>query len=311
MKKTYLLCMMLCVGAYCFAQNENMANSYPLIKVAEFENKDASTYLFMRTVNNVQAQDDFTGNYIMYDENGNLIVFQDDSGRMIFYDKDYKVRNVIQTSLKKSPFILTYQNGKILFNDLTARLYLLSRDGEINFSVNFFDMELPETGLTSAYYDEDSGILFFIDDKYKMHSILNPGMDETANRKNYRTPEETDRLFEADSGVDLHGLTRDEKGRIFKNGKYISYGPVFYTVINNLSYILDDTKIWVSDCNDKDYAVIKIEKKNDETYESTTVHPSGDIYILRYNAKINRHILYKIENTWDKDAKSAWEKKQK
>jgi hypothetical protein len=309
MKKTYLLCMILWVGAYCFAQNENEGNSYPLIKIAEFENKNEPGCYYIRKPEEVGPQDDFTGNYIMYDEKGNLIVFQDDSGRMIFYDKDYKVRNEIQTSLKESPFIVTYQNEKILFNDLTARLYLLSKDGKMIFSVNFFDMELPRIGLTSAYYDEDSDVLFFIDDSYKMHSILHPGMDEAENRKNYRDPEATVKLFEADSGVDLHGLTRDEKGRIFKNGKYI--GPNFTPVVGKYRYEWSTRSLGISDGYKLLLATrIQFPVTVDEIYESTAVHPSGDIYILRYNTKINKHILYKIENTWDKDAKSAWENKQ-
>jgi hypothetical protein len=312
MKKSYLLCMILCVGAYCFAQNENTENSYPLIKIAEFENKNEPGCFYIRKQEEVGPQDDATGSGIKFSTDGTAYMIQTDTSSIYQMDmKTYKL-----TYLHDLNFLLQGAEGinkitdKYLFCTGTwGRFQLLDWNFNNKFKISIIDWG-ERIYTQSAYYDEDSDVLFFMDNKYKMHSILHPGMDEAENRKNYRDPEATVKLFEADSGVDLHGLTRDEKGRIFKNGKYISYGPAFYTVINNLSYILDDTKIWISDYNDKDRAVIKIEKKNDEIYESTAVHPSGDIYMLRYNTKINKHILYKIENTWDKDAKSAWENKQ-
>jgi hypothetical protein len=311
MKKTYLLCMILCVGAYCFAQNENEGNSYPLIKVAEFENKNERGCFYIRKPEEVGPQDDATGSGIKFSTDGTAYMIQTDTSSI--YQMDMKTYQL--TYLHDLNFLLQGAEGidkitdKYLFCTGTwGRFQLLDWKFNNKFKISIIDWG-ERIYTQSAYYDEDSDILFFMDNKYKMHSILHPGMDEAENRKNYRDPEGTVKLFEADSGVDLYGLTRDEKGRIFKNGKYI--GPNFTPVVGKYRYEWSSRSLGISDGYKLLLASrIQFPVTVDEIYESTAVHPSGDIYILRYNKKINKHILYKLENTWDKDAKSAWEKKQ-
>ena len=43
-----------------------------------------------------------------------------------------------------------------------------------------------------------------------------------------------------------------------------------------------------------------------EEFESVSIHPSGDIYILSMNWSTNKHNLYRIKNTWDPAWRSKW-----
>ena len=45
-----------------------------------------------------------------------------------------------------------------------------------------------------------------------------------------------------------------------------------------------------------------------EVIESSALHPSGDIYVLRMNWNTNTHNLYCIENTWDPQWRAQWYK---
>lgn len=131
-------------------------------------------------------------------------------------------------------------------------------------------------------------------------------MDQETNEANFRDLEQTIKLFEPGSGIDLQGLTMDEKGQLFLNGlKY--YWPG--TVVGKYKYqILDNDNVYISDGEKK----IRIYTKTDnssEFDESTAIHPSGDIYFLKYNKNTDKHILYRIENTWDPAFRAEWYRK--
>lgn len=53
-------------------------------------------------------------------------------------------------------------------------------------------------------------------------SVINPSLDKEQNKKNFRNPEQTKKLIEANGGNEVElpqGLTMDAKGRLFLNGE--------------------------------------------------------------------------------------------
>ncbi|AEE16698.1 hypothetical protein [Treponema brennaborense] len=296
MKKILVTALILLVATILFAQE------YPLIKVAEFENRAESSFLYTQEI---KPEDMEIGNIIAFDKDGRILIQQMQQREIQIYNEigQIKASSILKYNAPLLP-IKQILNDKIMCSLSIGNTTMIDYDGKILFDVNFYGI-VNSSLFPSSYYDEASNILLFTDNQYKLHSIVNPGMDEAQNKANYRNPEETIALFE--SGTDLQGLTRDEKGRIYKNGKFISGGTNFNPVVNNNYYLLDPRKIWVSDDNNKDLAAITIIQQRNEIHESTAVHPSGDIYLLRYNKETDKHILYKIENTWDLEAKKAWQ----
>ena len=162
------------------------------------------------------------------------------------------------------------------------------------------------TGTTLNFFYH-ANILFFIDNKYQLHSIINPSVEDSENKKNYRNPEQTRALFKPDSGFNLEGLTIDDNGLMYVNG--ILVGPKFMPVIRKWQYFINSMNITIGN---QELVLIKIPTTlfdPEEIHECTAIHPSGDIYFLRYNPSKNVHILYKIENTWDVEARTDWIKK--
>lgn len=277
------------------------AQDYPLIKVAEFDNKNEEGYLYYRLI--VAPHDDQTGNDLVFDEQGYPILFQHDTGKLYILNKDtYKTEVVYNTPLRNSSYekLIKAENNQLIYFSPLSNIQITDYSGTRKVYV-------PYLGFTinSMYYQEASKILLFIDAQYKLHSIVNPGIDEAQNKANYRTPEETIALFE--SGTDLQGLTRDEKGRIYNNGKFVSNGKIFVPVLNEVRYIYGSQLISIGLPNSTSYINIDVKSSSNEIHESTAVHQSGDIYLLRYNKDTDKHILYKIENTWDLDAKKVFE----
>jgi hypothetical protein len=130
-------------------------------------------------------------------------------------------------------------------------------------------------------------------------------LDLAQNKANYRNPEQTKKLFLPGSGVDLQGLTMDEKGRLFVNGKQVyltvqNVGDYRYQYLQNNFYI---------NATGKSETVVSVQTNPDEILESTAIHPSGDIYFLKYNKATDTHILYRIENTWDPAFRAEWYRK--
>ncbi len=300
MKKILVTVITLLIATSFFAQE------YPLIKVAEFENKREEGYFFIRMPENVAPNDDATGSGLKFDEKGNCYMIQTDMSIMYQFDISknslVKLANLNFLELGAEG-ITTIRESKFFCSGMMGRFKLLDEKFNYIFKINMLDWNV-RLDTRSAYYDEEINILLFTDSQYKLHSIVNPGMDEAQNKANYRNPEETIALFE--SGTDLQGLTRDEKGRIYKNGVYI--GPNFTPVVGKYRYEWSSFSLGISD--GKELLLkerIKLPRQRNEIYESTAVHPSGDIYLLRYNKETDKHILYKIENTWDLEAKKAWQ----
>lgn len=185
----------------------------------------------------------------------------------------------------------------------------ISFEGNVKFYGDLSDVFnfTPRMDISSSFYH--AGVLFFLDQDNKIHSIINPGMDETQNRANYRNPEQTKKLFEKDSGVDLKGLTLDSRGLYFLNGVFL--GPPFLPIIGKWCYTLNTTgaevnSFGIGDLSESIYFRNLDNSNTNENAEGYAVHPSGDIFILKYDNIKKSHVLSRIENTWDVEIRNTW-----
>lgn len=288
--------MFLIMCGSIFAQKYDLQISM----VNEYENKKTHGDLYY---NDQAGPDSTSGNFLSFNQNGLMILNQYDQNLIyIFSEINFSKPIIISYSGEnRGAGIKAMDDGFLLFGG--GYVDLIKNDGSKYFSVvlyKLFSGMLPAK--TNILYYAD--ILFFIDEDYTLHSVLEPSMDQKQNMANYRDPEETKKLFAADSGVDLHGLTMDEKGMLFMNGKSFYLQNQYY---GSYSYnILDQQNVYISDGKQK--TRISTVTSENEIGESTAIHPSGDIYFLKYNKIKNTHILYRIENTWDSAFRTEWYK---
>lgn len=246
------------------------------------------------------------------------------SGRIYLLDYDRQIIHVVNDSdfsivksfkVKPFPYDTLFCGDKdgFYYVSMSGFFQYIRNDGTVVFWGDLRDVMsfTPEIDIISSLYYAD--ILFFMDNRNQIHSILSPSMDSAQNKKNYRNPEKTKALFQQDSGIDLKGLRIDERDRFILNGNFL--GPKFMPNINQSRYTLnnDGNHIFNITIRDQQNNVIVINISNlseEETPEGYAVHPSGDIYILRYNRTKKAHILFRIENTWDSVARQAFSVKK-
>lgn len=183
--------------------------------------------------------------------------------------------------------------------DGTGNIWMMDWKGQTLFFIRLLQV-LPRQKYEGAYYH--SGVLFFLDSKYKLHAITHPSIDASVNKLNYHNPEQTKQLFESDLRSDLIGLSMDNNGFLLLNNK-----PVCMTVteIGGFRYQILRQDIYINSTG-KSEITISLKINDDDIFESAAIHPSGDIYFLNYNAAKNKHILYMIENNWDLVTKMTW-----
>lgn len=276
-------------------------NQYKVKPVAEFSNEKIPGKLFYT---NDIGPDGSSGNGIVFHENGKAYIFQNDQRLLYSYDLISKeVRNKFPLNIAAYEAIDRAQNDFLLFSGGFGAVDAYTYSGEKVFSIRISSF-IKNIRTESFLYYADT--LFFIDDRFQLHSILDPSMDQEKNKLNYRTPEQTKKMFEPSSGVDLKGLTIDEKGLMYLNGIFI--GPKFMPVVGKWRYSLNEGSIIIGNGSARLASIPMPQLEPSEILECTAIHPSGDIYFLRYNKNRDKHILYKIENTWDSESKFAWEK---
>lgn len=284
---------MILLTNYCVSQSDNYLSQ----KVKEFQNKKQQGFLFY----NKNAQGEAaTGNQLVFDEAGMMIVHQFDMNLVYFFKNDLRNTEVILSLNPPVQAGLTSAANGFLFFSTGDDITYMQYNGEVLFRLNPYVLE---KGLifTSFYYH--ANFLFFVDDRYKLYSIQSPSMDMEKNMANFRNPEQTKKLFVSGSDVDLKGLTMDEKGLMYVNGIFI--GPGFMPVVGNYQYYMNQNDITIGDAQ-KQLTIIPMQTNDDEILESIAIHPSGDIYFLKYNKTMDKHILYQIKNTWDPAIRIEW-----
>lgn len=276
----------------------------PLL-VNEFRNINESGNLFYR---DRIGEDDRTGNDLVFDPSGKAFIYQWERDQIYELNSKYQVAKVILLLNKKSRdvrrLIKADGTGFLFFNFYGIESYF-NYQGEILFQTDIYDlMQEPVTSV-----DYLSNILFLVDRKGRLYSVYNPTMDQGENYANYRNPEQTKLLFKSNSGIDLQGLTIDEKGLMYLNNIFI--GPNFMPVVGQWQYYLNQNSIVIGNVQTNLLTIPMPKLESSEILECTAIHPSGDIYFLRFNKALNKHILYKIENNWDLEVKLAWERPKK
>jgi hypothetical protein len=261
-----------------------------------------------------QAYEDF-GLNLACDMSGRLYFF--DYDKHLIHILDDKYFTIIKTyKVNPFPFLGRYhgdKNGIYYISNFGVFEYINYEGivlfyGDLGDIINFTD----DMRIESFYYH--ANVLFFMDNQKQIHSIINPGMNTEQNKINYRNPEQTKALFYQDSDFDLQGLRLDSTyGYFYLND--VCMGPDFYQVIGKWMYVPsslgndllslvvgNEVKVLI------DNKIMRIDRKI-FTPEGFTVHPSGDIYILRYDRNKKAHILLRFENTWDLEARKVWFKK--
>lgn len=271
--------------------------------INEFRNVNESGGFFFREH---VGEDDRTGNDLVFDPTGRMFVYQWEQDQVYEVDSRYQLSRVVILPVNESRDVRRLVKadgvGFLFFNFYGIETYY-DNQGVPIFHTEIYD--LMQEPVVSIEYVSD--ILFLLDRKGRLHSVVNPSMDEGGNQLNYKTPEETIKMFEKGSKVDLKGLTRDDRGILYLKGR-----PVYLSVknIGQYKYQFLRTDIYITS-EGKTKIALSLKTTTDEVLESATLHPSGDVYFLNYNKVSNMHILYKIENTWDPEAKKEWEQKYK
>lgn len=296
MKKKLIYGLLLLLISCLYAQ-ENIK------KISSFEHKNEAGFLFRRDISKLVGESDETGNGLLIDDRGNLYIVQCDMHKL------YQV-NIADNNLRFIKDLDFLEYGSEGLTKITddyyfctgglGRFKLLDKDFNMKFNIRMLNWDMWIDS-AEVYYDEKTNIIFFQDRDRNMHSIIHPGMNDEENRKNYKNPEETLKLFT--SGYDMKNLG------LYKD-KYLTVdGQVYYwagKTIGKFDYqIISNNRVYLY----SDSPTIKIYcTSENEEIESIAIHPCGDIYILRMDWQTNTHNLYCIENTWDPDYREEWYK---
>lgn len=292
-----------------FLMNLMKAQEYSLEKLAQFENKKGENSIVIRKASEVDVSDDVTGNILSIAEDGTIIIHCRDLDKLVKLTDDYKLKDfvnlkgVINSDAKHLEKIY---GEKFIFSGSWADYILIDKDGKEIFGFNpLWDYNIRMDSINS-YYLEKANVLFFWDNNKNIYSVINPGMDKEENRKNFHNTEETKKIFKSDVEINGVKIRVSSSNNVFLDGKRTYWDQ---TRINDYMYQKVDNGqffIYNRDNFDEDYDIY-LNSKN-EVIESSALHPSGDIYVLRMNWQTNTHNLYYIENTWDPEWRDQWYK---
>lgn len=155
-----------------------------------------------------------------------------------------------------------------------------------------------------SYYDFDTDILFYLSRKnFELCCIVHPSTDLKQNKKNVRNHEQTIEILQKKTDIDVGDLRYVEGKGLFKGDNEIYFEGF---ILNGNKYKkLDDTEFSLR-INGKRIVINTNDEIGIEQIESSAIHPSGDLYVLRYNKTTQLHTLYKVENTWDIEWRNEW-----
>jgi hypothetical protein len=266
---------------------------------------------------------------MFFDDKGRLYISDDLSGRVqVFTEKGKFVSELkLKGRADRSVTGMIQDSSFIGYgNDGNAILEIWDSSGEKHVYVYFNELPVDRYIKSYFYY---GNVLFFHDGEGRLFSIVNPSLDEAANRKNFRNTEQTRKLFQPGSGFNLKGLTLDSEDRIFLNGElqtrdfaaFFSFWAKLYknekskltktgsyyglSSASYMDFIGNDRNsnwYWYIGrkyviIHNKDGAVIsELEIDPEKSRIIPAVHPSGDVYFLSYDDK--GVYLYKIARRW-------------
>ncbi len=278
---------------------------FELLKNYE-QNKESG--LFIRD-NNTLYGDDFSAENIIIDEKGNLYIYQNETFRMIFLDKRFSIQKQMKLNLSNEAFSIKCNKNVFFITNSFGTINSINDNGEKKFHCSMFDIN-GTSAKTSFYYDEETNILFLQDKNEQLYSIINPGLDEEQNKKNFKTPEETLAMLN-EGKYAPHLEIREElnwqkkaKNYLYIDGKRERWGNAYEIGRYICSVIPEDNYINLYD--GKTRVEAHYELPNGEQLESNAFHPCGDAYFLTMNWTTNTHNLYRIENTWDPEWRKEW-----
>ena len=293
MKKTIISIMCMFIFSIAFAEG------FEIKKIKEFPQGNLQKGLYLRKD---VGEDDFSRNYICFDENGVLYNYQDDSHRMMKFTNELNLLEEHILDLSRNPFRININNNLFVFDGYYGSLKVFDKE-KVKISISMSKIIQDNSILDgNYYYNPEYDFVLFSDKESNIHCIMHPSTNEEENRKNYKTPKETQQLFSENSENGKKGILIKDK-TLYENGViYYWYGAqingyMFYTLDSNI-YLFKNNEL---------VNTINLSSEN-EQFESAAVHPSGDIYILRMNWNTNTHNLYCIENTWDTQWRVQWYK---
>ncbi len=286
-----ILCMMI-FGAI-------FADDYKLEKLHEFENKKENGYLFIRSNDMLGAYEDVTGNSLKIDSDGKIYVYQEDTRAVYTLDTaDYSLKNRKDFGLFPGTAFMYVDKGLLGFQVYENGFFIIDEKS----GKKTVDIENLSAPIRASYYSKENNVFLYVDYNSAIHSIINPGVSIEENKKNYRTPDQTIRLFSKNGEYGKKGLLIEDD-RLYINGKPYYWGNAF---INKYQYLIGERNIYVTDDETEEDVLTLSVRFNSEQLESVAVHPCGDIYVLRMNWQTNKHCLYRIENTWDPQWRAQW-----
>ncbi|SEQ12366.1 hypothetical protein SAMN04487977_102561 [Treponema bryantii] len=302
MKRKILFILLILFQIQLFSQE------YHLRKLMELKNIKETENLYRRKTEDLEPYDDNTGNVLCIDNNGDIYIQCIDTKELL------KIKNNKLKLIYNTNFLI--YNVEEVITAVTDKSYIYTGlwgvfkgfDKEFNqiFNINIYKDNGIIIENRQSYYLEKANVLFFWDNKENIYCVVNPGMDKEENRKNFHNTEETKRMFKSD--VEMNGvkIRVTNSNNIFINGNFHFWkqdelGNYRYQKVTN-NYFL----VYNKDNIEEKY---RIKFPDDtEVIESSALHPSGDIYVLRMNWNTNTHNLYCIENTWDPQWRAQWYK---
>lgn len=304
----------------CFLTSYLYSEDYKLVIVTEFDNEQKG--LHCRNLTDVSDWDDRTGNILCISEDGKLYIQNIDSNCLYFYNNEtFKLSKIIDLysldiDSKNENIINIDNNGYLYFNGSSACISGITPNNERKFLFSYFN---TIRYIDYFYYDEESDILFVWNDKRQLSCVVNPTVKPEENNKNYKSTEETKVIIKKlnlkDKRFDIN-----DKGELIVNGKVYYYQG---KTINGVDYKINfpDSfsvynvgnpkfycfrELYFSNKSGFDIYNIPLNDDNTSYIESMAVHPSGDLYVLRFNESTQIHTLYRIENTWDPQWRKEW-----
>lgn len=276
------------------------AEEHPLVKVKQYpQDSQSGLYLVREEIDTVAMVYDkpagdpiFTAQYLNINPYGDIYVYQTNYSRLLKLGNDFLISDLLQLSIPNGNSTFEfYENSFLRYSRGGFDLFDYRGNKVVNYRTSSIDIR-------GVYYDEQSDVLFFQDNKNNLYSIEQPSMDEERNKANFKNQTETIAML--DSGTYAPHLTTKNNSLWIDNDSYYWYGlkinMICYQKVNDYK-----VSIFVPD------NTVRFDFRSpNEQIESIEIHPCGDIYVLRMNWNTNTHILYRVENTWDPEWRASW-----
>ncbi len=276
-----------------------------LEKIMSINNGNDDNELLVR--NHLDEDDDITGNVMKISPKGKIFIHCRDKHTL--YLTDIVQKNIVPSYYSTFLPHETYANfsniteNNFLFAGYSGRIYLIDNNNELKIQTEILNkMDLC---VRYAYYDEECNILFFLDPYRNLHSIVNPSLDDSKNKKNYKDSLETkNMILNGNYGKKFSYVNNEFKLTI--NGKLYLWETAIE--LKNIIYVINTAQSYLNIYNGKTNKHLLFTIQKEDVLESYTWHPCGDAYFLTMNWSTQTHTLWYIENTWDPEFREQWYK---